>query len=88
MDGAFFRAANMVLNATDIPDLSRVTSLRHMFNGAGKFSGHASMSHWDVGHITNMNGMFYGSGFRSGFRRLEHLERDQYEGNVRRIGNV
>lgn len=57
MEAAFSGARNMVLNATDVPDLSGVSSLSRMFYNAQAFNG--DLSGWDVSGITDMNYMFY-----------------------------
>ncbi|WP_257657927.1 BspA family leucine-rich repeat surface protein [Parapedobacter lycopersici] len=57
MEGAFSGARNMVLNATDVPDLSGVSSLARMFDGAEAVNG--DLSGWDVSGITDMSSMFY-----------------------------
>ena len=56
MEGAFAGATNMVYNATDIPDLSRVTNMYSMFYNARAFNG--NISGWDVSGVTNMGAMF------------------------------
>ena len=56
MEGAFADATNMVYNATDIPDLSRVTNMYSMFYNARAFNG--NISGWDVSGVTNMGAMF------------------------------
>ena len=56
MDAAFSRAKNMAYNATDSPDLSGVTDMSRMFNGAHAFNG--DISSWDVSSVTDMNSMF------------------------------
>ncbi|WP_035097394.1 BspA family leucine-rich repeat surface protein, partial [Aquimarina megaterium] len=38
-ESAFFSCKNMTYNATDIPNLSKVTDLRFMFFGCTKFDG-------------------------------------------------
>lgn len=57
LDQAFFGASNMIYNATDVPDLSQVTSLRGMFTGASSFNG--DIGDWNVSTITDMGGMFF-----------------------------
>ncbi|MER3373820.1 MAG: BspA family leucine-rich repeat surface protein, partial [Allomuricauda sp.] len=56
MFGAFKNCGNMVYNATDVPDLSQVTNMSHMFNGATAFNG--DLSGWNTGSVTNMYAMF------------------------------
>ena len=59
MARAFYGAPNMIYNATDTPDLSRVTSMAHMFRGASSFDG--DISPWNVSSVTNMAYMFDGA---------------------------
>ncbi len=59
MNGAFYGASNMVYNATDSPDLSRVTDMTDMFRGATSFNG--DISGWATSRVTDMTGMFYGA---------------------------
>ena len=54
---AFSGARNMVYNATDVPDLSSVTDMSHMFYFAKKFNG--DLSAWNVSGVTDMSHMFY-----------------------------
>ena len=55
-ESAFFFCENMTYNATDIPNLTKVTELRFMFSGCTKFDG--DLNNWNVSTITNMMGMF------------------------------
>ena len=59
MESAFYRASNMEYRATDSPDLSRVRTMIHMFDGAKKFNG--NISDWNVSSVTNMNQVFAGA---------------------------
>lgn len=44
-------------SAEDTPDLSEVTDMSFMFNGATKFEG--NLNNRDVSNIENMEGLFY-----------------------------
>ena len=56
MEGAFRDATNMVYNADDAPDLSRVTDMSSMFSDAYSFDG--NLSSWNVSQVTDMSFMF------------------------------
>ena len=56
MTQAFGGAKNMVLNATDAPDLSGVSRTDFMFSGASSMN--SDLNHWDVSNVTRMDGMF------------------------------
>ena len=56
MEGAFAGASNLMITATDRPDLSSVASMERMFLGAGTFN--QDISSWEVSHVTNMASMF------------------------------
>ena len=56
MDNAFRDAANMAYNATDVPNLSGVSSMQRMFAGASDFNG--NLSGWDVSGVFYMREMF------------------------------
>src|SRR5690606_21175570 len=53
MERAFQDASNIVLNATDAPNLSAVSSMAEMFSRASSFNG--DLAGWDVSHITDMS---------------------------------
>ncbi|MDE2825343.1 MAG: BspA family leucine-rich repeat surface protein [Gemmatimonadota bacterium] len=57
MHEAFKGASNMEYNATDAPDLSRVSDASFMFYNATSFNG--DISDWDVSSVTNMKSMFH-----------------------------
>ena len=59
MNSAFAGAVNMIYRATDIPDLSRVSDMSSMFDGATAFNG--DISSWDVSSVTDMRYMFDGA---------------------------
>ena len=56
MEYAFYNCSNMVYNATDIPDLSQVTSMSSMFSYTDSFNG--DISGWDTSNVTDMSYMF------------------------------
>ena len=57
MANSFRDASNMVYAATDVPDLSGVSSMDGMFRSASSFNG--NLSTWDVSSVTDMNSMFF-----------------------------
>ena len=57
MEHAFWGCENVILNATDAPDLNQATSLQNMFASAELIN--TNLSHWDVSNITNMIGTFW-----------------------------
>jgi surface protein len=54
---AFWGCSNMLVTATDVPDLSNVNSMFAMFFGAS--SVNPDTTNWDVSNVTNMQYMFY-----------------------------
>jgi gliding motility-associated-like protein len=56
MAHAFDECKNLTIPATDAPNLSEVTDMSWMFEGATNFN--EPVEHWDVSHVTNMYGMF------------------------------
>ena len=61
MASAYAYCENVVCKATDVPDLSQVTSLRYMFSFAHQFEG--GLSGWNVSNIEDMTGLFYVTNF-------------------------
>lgn len=59
MEQAFEDSGNLVINATDAPDLSQVTSTWRMFLNAENLTG--DLSGWDVGSVIDMSLMFSGA---------------------------
>ncbi|MBX2827382.1 MAG: BspA family leucine-rich repeat surface protein [Flavobacteriaceae bacterium] len=59
MANAFRGCNNLVLNATDAPDLSNATTLGGMFWDCSSLTG--GTGHWDVSNITFMTDMFNGA---------------------------
>ncbi|MEM7486983.1 MAG: BspA family leucine-rich repeat surface protein [Bacteroidota bacterium] len=56
---AFAGCENMVYKATDVPDLSQVSSLFAMFKNAKQFNG--DIGNWDMDNVTSINSMFDGA---------------------------
>ncbi|WP_304139000.1 BspA family leucine-rich repeat surface protein [Mesonia mobilis] len=59
MSSAFQDCSNLVVNATDAPDLSLVTNMSNMFSGCSSFN--QSIDHWDISNVTNLYGLFSGA---------------------------
>ncbi len=58
MEHAFHGCSNLVLNATDVPDLSMATNMGNMFFEC--ISLNQNINNWDVSTITNMKELFKG----------------------------
>ena len=56
MEKAFRGCTNLAGQANDAPDLSKVTSMKNMFEGAGFFN--QDISSWKVSKVTDMSEMF------------------------------
>jgi surface protein len=54
----FYGCANLVLTATDAPDLTGTTMLRDAFRGCSSLGGTGSMDSWDMSSVTHMFRMF------------------------------
>lgn len=48
---SFFGCSNLEITATDAPNLSNVTTMRQMFQGASSI--HSDINHWDVSNVDN-----------------------------------
>jgi surface protein len=59
MENAFRGCENLILNATDTPNLSQVTNMSYMFAGAVSFN--QDINNWDVSNVENMEGLFTGT---------------------------
>uniref|UniRef100_UPI0006E22D08 BspA family leucine-rich repeat surface protein n=1 Tax=Lacinutrix himadriensis TaxID=641549 RepID=UPI0006E22D08 len=57
MDSSFYGCSNVVINASDTPDLSQVTSFYRIFRNAPAIN-QAVIGTWDVSTITNMEQAF------------------------------
>ena len=57
MVGSFNRAENFILNDTQAPDLSYITSLKQTFAHTDNFNG--DINNWDVSNVTNMTVLFF-----------------------------
>ncbi len=59
MNQMFRNCSNLVVSATDVPDLTNVTDMSKMFQSAGL--GNVDFTGWDVSGVTNMSEMFNGA---------------------------
>ena len=59
MDQAFAGCKNMDVLATDIPDLSAVTSMSDMFAVCNNLQFNSSVNSWDTSNVVFMNGLFF-----------------------------
>ena len=61
LDHMFEYCTDLVITATDTPDLSQCISMNGTFNFATNFN--SDISDWDVSNVTNMSSMFSGARF-------------------------
>jgi hypothetical protein len=55
---SFYGCNNLELTATDSPDLSAVTTMYYMFNGATSMVGNSSLNNWNTSNVNNFLGTF------------------------------
>ncbi len=53
----------LIITATDVPNLSKCTTLKNMFANSTMFVSNESFKNWDVSNIADMSGMFRGTTF-------------------------
>lgn len=61
LEGAFFGAKNLEVNATDIPVFSLTTSFKSMFQNCALIREIRRLNGWDVSKVENMQNMFSGA---------------------------
>ncbi|WP_171047978.1 BspA family leucine-rich repeat surface protein [Pedobacter xixiisoli] len=59
MQDAFYGASNLTITATDVPNLTGVTSMDNMFRDCTNLNGPANIGAWNTSNVTTMNGTFY-----------------------------
>lgn len=60
MENAFKDNVGLQISATDIPNLSNVTSMANMFEGCTLFNTAFNINFWDISTVTNLSGTFKG----------------------------
>ncbi|MCL6296744.1 BspA family leucine-rich repeat surface protein, partial [Jejuia spongiicola] len=66
LEQSFRGCSNLVLNATNTPNLSQASSMLGMFLGCSSFVDNGgAINNWDVSTITNMEQVFQGTLFNS-----------------------
>jgi len=58
MESAFYDCKNLKVTATDVPDLSAVTTMMNMFHNCQAMDA-VTVSNWDVSNVASMRQMFY-----------------------------
>jgi surface protein len=58
MQTAFLGCPNLQISATDVPNLSLVTSMARMFSGCTALNGPANIGTWNTASVTNMSSLF------------------------------
>ena len=59
MNSALAGCINMVMNATDAPDLSGVTDMTFMLSNCRSITNESSFTSWNTSTVTNMSGLFF-----------------------------
>ena len=62
MEDAFAFSGYLQVNATDIPNLFGVTSMKNMFLGCASMNSPFNLNAWNISTITNLSGTFSGCG--------------------------
>ncbi len=61
MGNAFWGCSNLNISATDLPNLSGVTNMAHMFRSCSSLNGPTNIGNWNTAAMTNMGNMFNGA---------------------------
>ncbi|MEO0901867.1 MAG: BspA family leucine-rich repeat surface protein, partial [Bacteroidota bacterium] len=61
MERAFSTCVNMDIVATDVPNLSNVSSMRQMFDLCSSLEGNSVFNSWDTSSVVNMSELFFGA---------------------------
>ncbi|MAN27794.1 MULTISPECIES: BspA family leucine-rich repeat surface protein [Mesonia] len=59
MDYSFTDCENLIINATDTPNMSQVVTMKEMFKGCLSFN--QNINSWDVSNVQDMEGLFDGA---------------------------
>ncbi|MES2763481.1 MAG: BspA family leucine-rich repeat surface protein [Bacteroidota bacterium] len=63
MQNAFAGCSNLQVTATDVPDLSGVSSMAGMFQNCFSLNSPANINAWNTAAVTNMKSVFKGASF-------------------------
>ncbi|MFN8354756.1 MAG: BspA family leucine-rich repeat surface protein [Spirosomataceae bacterium] len=61
MQNAFLGCNNLNITATDVPNLTSVTTMSQMFSLCSSLNGPSNIGSWNTAAVTNMGFMFYGA---------------------------